>query len=279
MSNIHETAIVEPGAKIGDDVTIEPYAIIKKNVILEKGVTIKAHAYIDGHTTIGEGTVIWPSAAIGTKTQNKKYAGEKTSVVIGKNCEIREFVTINSSCGEGSSVVIGDNCLIMACCHVAHNCTLGNHVIMANGALLGGHVSVGDYANIGGMTAVHQKCRIGSYAMVGGFSAVGNDVPPYLIGGRAPLKVSGLNLIGLKRGGFSFEKRQLLTAAFKLLYRSDLTIEEALIRLENDLEQTKEIRHLIDFCRSSKRGLANRESQKKTDITLHPVEPQRAQIS
>ena len=260
MSQIHETAIIEKGAEIGKNVTIEPYVIIKKNVVIGNNVTIKASSYIDGYTTIDEGTVIWPSASIGTQTQDKKFKGEKTYVRIGKNCNIREFVTINSSCGESSAVTIGDNCLIMACCHVAHNCTIGKGVIMANSALLAGHVTVEDCAILGGMVAIHQHCRIGRYAMVGGFSGLGHDLPPYFIGGRTPFKVSGLNLVGLKRHGLSFERRQILTMAFKIIYRSNLTLEEALAKIETGLEQTEEIQHLLKFCKNSKRGLAGHQS-------------------
>ncbi|MBM3199051.1 MAG: acyl-ACP--UDP-N-acetylglucosamine O-acyltransferase, partial [Chlamydiae bacterium] len=215
-SNIHPLALVEPGAKIGDHVTIEAYAVVKGTVTLEDHVVVKSFAYIDGFTTIGEGTVIWPSASIGTKTQDLKYKGETTYVRIGKYCEIREFVTINSSCQEGSVVRIGDHCLIMAYCHIAHNCEVGNRVIMANSAMLAGHVTVEDYVIIGGMTPVHQFCRIGRNAMVGGLSRITHDIPPYTIGASIPYKIGGLNIVGLKRNGFSFEERKALFQAFKL---------------------------------------------------------------
>lgn len=255
MSNIHPTAVIEEGAQLGDNVTIEPYVIIKKNVHLGNNVTIKSHAYIDGYTAIGEGTVIYPSASIGTKTQAKKYQGEVTYVKIGKNCEIREFVTINSSCGEGSTVEVGDGCLIMAYCHIAHHCKIGNHVIMANGAMLAGHVTVEDYANIGGMTPVHQFVRIGAYAMVGGLSRIANDIPPYTLGAGIPYRVAGLNLIGLKRHNFSIDLRKALTKAFKITYRSDIQFNEAVQRVEQEVEKCAPINHWIDFCKTSKRGL------------------------
>src|SRR5579872_5387188 len=254
-SNIHPTAIIEPGAKIGEGVTIEPYAIIKGTVTLEKDVVIKSHAYIDGNTTIGEGTVIWPSASIGTKTQDLKFRGEKTYVVIGKRCEIREFVTINSSCQENSTVRIGDDCLIMAYCHVAHNCEIGNRVVMSNSAMLAGHVIVGDCAIIGGMTPVHQFSRIGSYAMVGGFSRVPRDIPPYTVGGGFPYKFGGVNIVGLKRHRFPLDVRASLSKAFKITYRLGLRLEDAIRVIEQEVEPHKEIQHWIDFCRTSKRGL------------------------
>lgn len=273
--NIHPLAVVEPGANIGEDVTIEAFAVIKGTVTLCDGVVIKSHAYIDGYTTIGEGTVIWPGAVIGTKTQDLKFRGEKTYVSVGKQCDIREYVTINSSCQEGSTVRIGDNCLIMAYCHIAHNCELGNHVVMTNGSMLAGHVIVEDYARIGGMTPVHQFSRIGCYSMVGGFSRVAQDIPPYTVGGGMPYKFGGLNLIGLKRHQFSREVRLALSRAFKLTYRSGIHLDEAIARIEKEIEPIPEIRHWIAFCRSSKRGLlglqgvvkaATSESENEEDL-------------
>lgn len=265
MSNIHPTAVIEEGAQLGDNVTIEPYVIIKKNVRLGNNVTIKSYVYIDGYTTIGDGTVIYPSASIGTKTQAKKYHGEVTYVKIGKNCEIREFVTINSSCGEESTVEVGDGCLIMAYCHIAHHCKVGNHVIMANGAMLAGHVTVEDYANIGGMTPVHQFVRIGAYAMVGGLSRITNDIPPYTLGAGIPYRIAGLNLIGLKRHNFSIELRKALTRAFKLTYRSGIQLNEAVERIEQEVEKSDPIHHWIDFCKTSKRGLIGLQSVGSAD--------------
>ncbi len=254
-SYIHPAAIIESGAKLGSNVTVEAYAVIKGTVTLKDNVVIKSHAYIDGNTTIGEGTVIWPSASIGTKTQDLKFRGEKTYVEIGKNCEIREFCTINSSCEEGSIVKIGDNCLIMAYCHVAHNCEIGNRVIMANNASLAGHVIVEDFAVIGGMTPIHQFSRVGKYAMVGGLSRITHDIPPYTIGAGIPYKVGGLNLVGLKRHDFPLEVRKALTQAFRLVYRSGLHIEDALKKIEEEVPSNPHVDHWINFCRTSRRGL------------------------
>lgn len=254
-SNIHPAAVVEDGAQIGNNVTVEAFAVVKANVILHDNVVIKSHAYIDGNTTIGEGTVIYPSASIGTKTQDLKFRGEKTYVKIGKRCEIREFVTINSSCQEGSVVEVGDDCLIMAYCHIAHNCVVGNRVIMSNNATLAGHVIVEDCAIISGLTAIHQFTRVGAYAMVGGMSRITHDIPPYTIGAGIPFKFGGLNIIGLKRHGFPLGTRKELAKAFKILYRFKLSSEEALKKIEQECEPLPEIKHFIDFCRSSKRGL------------------------
>jgi UDP-N-acetylglucosamine acyltransferase len=259
-TNIHPTAIVSKKAQVGKGVQIEPYAIIKDNVILEDGVSIKAHAYIDGHTRIGSGTTIWPSASIGTKTQDLKFRGETTYVSIGKNCDIREFVTINSSTQEGSTVSVGDNCLIMAYCHIAHNCSVGNHVIMSNAATLAGHVTVHDHAIIAGMTAVHQFCTIGSYAMVGGMSRITHDVPPYTLGGGIPYKFGGINLVGLERHNFPLETRRLIARAFKLVYRSNYTLDEALSKITQELPEIPELVYWVNFCRSTKRGLLGIQS-------------------
>ncbi|MBI5273259.1 MAG: acyl-ACP--UDP-N-acetylglucosamine O-acyltransferase [Chlamydiia bacterium] len=260
MGHVHPLAVVEPGAQLGRDVVIEPFAVVKGTVTLGDGVVIKSHAYIDGNTTIGEGTVIWPGASIGTKAQDLKFRGEKTFVSIGKRCEIREYVTINSSCQENSTVRVGDECLLMAYCHVAHNCEVGNRVIMSNSAMLAGHVIVEDYARIGGMTPVHQFSRIGCHAMVGGFSGVLRDVPPYTIGGGFPYKFGGVNIVGLKRSQFSLEVRVAISKAFKLTYRSGLRLEEALAEIERQIEPLQEIKHWINFCRNSKRGILGLDS-------------------
>jgi len=254
-ANIHPMAIVEEGAIIGKDVTVEPFAIVKANVTLEDHVTIKSHAYIDGHTTIKKHTTIWPSASIGTRTQDLKFRGEKTQVIIGEHCHIREFATINSSTNEGSRVQVGDHCLIMAYCHIAHNCTVGNHVIMSNNSLLAGHVDVEDYAIIGGMTPIHQFSRVGRHAMVGGMSRVTNDVPPFTIGGGVPYSLGGINRVGLKRRAFPFEVRNALAKAYRLVYRSELHLEEACLEIERSVASYPEVQHFVQFCRSSKRGL------------------------
>lgn len=270
--NIHPTAIIEPGAQIGNDVLIEPYVIIKGNVILEDKVVIKSHAYIDGYTTIGEGTIVYPSASIGTKTQAIKYQGEKTFVKIGKNCEIREFVTINSSFEENSEVKIGDNCLIMACCHIAHHCEIGNRVIISNSVNLAGHVKIEDFAILGGMIAVHQHSRIGTYAMVGGMSRITNDIPPYTVGGGIPYKLGGLNIIGLKRHKFPLKTRKELNKAFKIVFRSNIRLEEALDRIQNEVELLPEVKHWLKFCKESKRGLMCLQGNTGLDDDFEQIE-------
>ncbi len=256
-TEIHPTAVVEEGAQIGKGVIVEPYAIVKKNVVLEDLVVIKSHAYVDGHTTVGKGTTIFPFASVGSKTQDRKFKGEKTYVKIGQNCEIREYVTINSSCGEDSCVTIGDDCLFMAYCHVAHHCEIGNHVTMANASMLAGHVTIEDCVTIGGMTAVHQFCRLGAHSMIGGQSGIVHDVPPYTVGfGSRRYRIGGLNLIGLRRRKFSREDIAALNQAYKITYRSGLSLIEALEKIENEIEPNPCIIHWLNFARSSKRGLS-----------------------
>ncbi|NGX55129.1 MAG: Acyl-[acyl-carrier-protein]--UDP-N-acetylglucosamine O-acyltransferase [Chlamydiae bacterium] len=271
-ANIHPQAVVESGAKIGEGVTVEPFAIVKQNVVLENNVTIKSHVYIDGNTTIGNGTTIWPFASIGTKTQDLKFRGEKTFVKIGKNCEIREFATINSSTFEGTVVSIGDNCLIMAYCHIAHNCTIGNNVIMSNNSLLAGHVIIEDYAIIGGMTPVHQFSRIGCHAMVGGFSRVTHDVPPYTIGAGVPYNLGGINRIGLKRRQFPFDTRKALARAFRLVYRTDLHLDDALKLIEKEVNSFPEVLHFVEFCRTSKRGLIGKQGARRKPYHVNRID-------
>lgn len=271
-NEIHPTAIVEKGAQLGHGITIEPYAIVKANAVLEDGVTIKSHAYIDGYTTIGQNTVIYPFASIGTKTQDLKFRGEKTFVKIGANCQIREFVTINSSCQENTCVEVGNNCLIMAYCHVAHNCTVGNHVIMSNNATLAGHVTVEDYAIIGGLTPIHQRVRVGCHAMVGGMSRVTHDIPPYTIGAGIPYKFGGLNIIGLKRRGVPLQTRRELAKAFKLVYRSNYHLADALVQIEQELTPLPEVLHWVKFCRESTRGLMGLQFENLDDQAVEEEE-------
>ena len=231
--------------------------------VLKDGVVLKGNVWIEGYTTIGESTEIWPGAVIGTKTQDLKFRGEQTFVVIGKKCQIREYVTINSSCQEGSCVKVGDGCLLMAYCHIAHNCELGNFVIMSNNATLAGHVIVEDCAVIGGLAAVHQRSRIGKFAMVGGMSRVTHDVPPYTIGAGSPYRLGGLNLVGLKRHGFTLPARKSLSQAFRILFRLPLSMDEAIAKVEAEVSLTPEVLHLLSFCRLSKRGLIGRHGLTK----------------
>jgi len=251
----HETAIVHPGARIGKEVEIGPYAVIGENVIIGDGTKIGAHVVIDGWTSIGKYCVIFPSASIGAEPQDLKFRGEKSYVFIGDNTKIREFATVNRATGEGEETRIGSNCLLQAYTHVAHNCILGNHVIMSNCATLAGHVTVEDRVNISGLTGVHQFVKIGRNAMVGGASKVVQDVPPFVIADGHPAKVVGLNNVGMARAGIGEVARRNLKKAYKILYRSGLTLPQAIAVMEQELESCEEVEHFLRFLRNAERGI------------------------
>lgn len=257
-SNIHPTAVVHPDAKMGDHVEIGPYSIIASpHVVLEDGVVLKAHVYVDGYTRIKKGTVVWPFTSIGGPAQHLKESCDKTYTEIGENCTIRESVTINAPYGEDTKTIVGNNCYLMAYAHVAHNCIVGNHVIMTNGATLGGHVEVGDHANLGGHSAIYQRTRIGSYAMVGGGSLVRQDLPPFCMGVGYPLRVTSLNVVGLRRNQFSVAMRRLLIATFRLTFQSALTWKEAKTKILEEVTVDEHVQTWIDFCDHSVHGIAS----------------------
>ncbi len=253
---IHKTAIVHKKAKIGKGVSIGPYTIAGENVEIGDDCFIGPHVFLDGWTKIGKNSKILGQSAIGTPPQYLGYKGEKTRVVIGENNIIREFVTINRGTKEGGGITrIGNNNFIMAYSHIAHDCRVGNGVTMANVATLAGHVTVENYAIIGGIAAIHQYVRIGAYAMIGGLSPVRKDIIPYTIGAGDPLRISGINIIGLKRYDFSRKEISVLKEAFRLIFRSKLNLSQAVEKIEKELEKTDSIKHLLEFLRTSKRGI------------------------
>lgn len=253
---IHPTAIVSPDAKLAEGVEIGPYAIIGSDVQIGKNTIIGPHTVIDDFTQIGEGCRIFQFCSIGAPPQDLKFGGEKTRVVIGNFNTIREFVTIHRSTAADIGVtVIGDHNLIMAYCHVAHNCKLGDRIIMSNAATLAGHVHIEDYAIISGLSGIHQFCRIGAHSMVGGASAVVKDVPPYTIAQGNHAKLFGLNLVGLKRRGFSEQTIRAIKDAYKIVFRSQLLLEDALKKVQEEVEAIPEVVHFIKFIKESERGV------------------------
>ena len=229
MTEIHPTAIISDGAEIGQDAKIGPYCIVGPDVKLGDGVELVSHVVVDGITSVGSNTRIFPFASVGHQPQDLKYGGEPSRLEIGCNNVIREHVTMNPGTeGGGMLTKVGDECLFMVGAHVAHDCLLGDHVIMANNATLAGHVEVGDFVILGGLSAIHQFVRIGPHAMIGGMSGVEQDVIPYgmVMGDRANL--SGLNLVGLKRRGFSRDDIHTLRTAYRLLFAQDGTMGERL---------------------------------------------------
>ena len=254
MINKHHTSIISEKAILGSNVTIGPYCIINENVKIGNNVNLKAHIYIDGNTTIDDNCTFFPYCSIGTSPQDLKYKGEKSILKIGNNNIFREYVTINPGTeGGGLKTVIGDNCLFMINAHVAHDCMIGNNVIMVNNASIAGHVILEDYAIMGALSGAHQFCRIGKHSMIGGLSGVDSDVIPYgtVIGNRAYL--SGLNIIGLKRRGFSKDIIQDLRKAYGLLFSSqEVTFSDRVKEVSEEFLDNEPIQEIVNFLKSEK---------------------------
>jgi UDP-N-acetylglucosamine acyltransferase len=253
--SIHPSAVIQKGAEIAEGSEIGPYCVIGPNVVIGAGTRLIAHVVVDGWTTIGKECTIFPFASIGSQTQDLKFRGAKTYVKIGDKTTLREYVTVNSGTNEDEVVQVGNGCLLMACAHVAHACRVGDGVIMANGAALAGHVIVEDLATIGGMSGIHQFVRIGRVCMVGAMTKITQDAPPYMLLDGNPAATYGLNSIGLKRKNIPEQSQKNLKQAFRILYRSQLTLPQAIARIESDVPPCPEVVHLTDFLRHSERGI------------------------
>jgi len=253
---IHPTAIVSTRAQMGDDCYIGPYSTIGDEVVLGRSVKLESHCVIDGRTTIGDETHIFPFVSIGLASQDLKYKGEPAETRVGRRCAIREFVTIHRGTeGGGMLTQVGDDCLIMAQAHVAHDCILGDGVIMANGATLAGHVIVEDRANIGAYSGVHQFCRVGREAYVGGYSVVVKDALPFALSVGNHARCYGLNITGMKRRGYARETIDALHHAFHLLLSSRLNTSQALSAIREEIKDSREVEELVRFIETSKRGV------------------------
>lgn len=256
MANVHPTAIVSPGSELAEDVVIGPYSVIGPHVRIGAGTTVGPHVVIDGDTTIGKGNRFLQFAAVGGPPQDLKYRGERTRLEIGDGNTFREFCTVHLGTEGGGGVTrIGDGCLLMAYVHVAHDVQLGNRVVMSSSAQCAGHVIVEDYAILGGVSGVHQFSRIGKHAFVGAMTGVGMDVPPFCIAAGARAELSGLNVVGLQRHGFPEEQIARLKDAYRLLFRSKLTLKEAVERVRAEVPADENVEHLLRFVESSQRGL------------------------
>lgn len=254
---IDARAMVSPQASVDVGVSIGPYAIIESEVEIGAGTIIDAHVIIRGPTRIGRSNRFHSFSVIGGDPQDKKYAGERTLLEIGDRNTIREHCTINRGTAQGGGVTrMGDDNWVMANVHVAHDCALGNGIVIANNTALAGHVTIGDHVILGGFTAVHQFCRIGAYSFTAIASAVTKDIPPYMMVAGNTATTHGLNREGLKRHGFSVETIDLLKRAYKVLYRSGLTVAEALAQLRDMAANSVELQRLIDFVSTSDRGIA-----------------------
>jgi UDP-N-acetylglucosamine acyltransferase len=257
MTVIAETAIISPDAVLAHDVSVGPYSVIGANVTVGAGTFIGPHVRIEGPTAIGERNRFVGQCSIGTEPQDLKYKGEKTELRIGNDNVFREFVTVNrGTSGGGGVTTIASNNFFMAYSHVAHDCHVGTQTVFANNATLAGHVDVGDFSTIGAFSAVHQFCRVGEHAFIGGGSICTQDVLPFVktVGNR-PAETYGINTIGLERKGFTKETIEALQRAYRILVRSKLKLADALARIESELGQYPEVRYLVEFVRTSKRGV------------------------
>lgn len=253
---IHASSIIEDGARIHANVKIGPFCYIGKNVEIGEGTEIKSHVVINGHTKIGRDNQIYQFASIGEVNQDLKYQGEPTRTEIGDRNRIRESVTIHRGTIQGKEITrVGSDNLLMINAHVAHDCQIGDHCILANNATLAGHVELDDYVIVGGMTAIHQFCVIGAHCMIGGCSGVAQDVPPYLIAQGNHATPYGVNLVGLKRRGFSKAGLQAINNSYKALYRNGLTLDEAKIQIADIATQNPEAKLFLDFLSRSTRGI------------------------
>ncbi len=253
---IHSNAIVSSKAKLAAGVSVGPYSVISDNVSIGADTSIGTHCVIEGNTTIGKGCEIFTGAVIGSRPQDLKFKGEKVFLEIGNNNIIREYCTLNPGTQDGGKTSIGDNNLLMAYSHIAHDCRVGSGCVLANNSTLAGHVTIEDKAVIGGISAIHQFVRIGMLSIVGGCSKVVQDIPPYSTCDGHPARVYGLNLIGLRRKGISHDSIKQIDRAFKIFFNSGLSVKHALQRVEKELEKTEEITYLVNFVKSSERGLA-----------------------
>ncbi len=247
-ANIHPSAVVDPGARLGAGVEIGPFCVVGPHVVLGDYVRLVSHVAVDGRTTIGEGTVVYPFASLGHAPQDLKYKGEPSELIIGRNNRIRENVTMNTGTEGGGMVTrVGDGGLFMVGVHIGHDCIVGNNVIFANNATLGGHVVVGDHAVLGGLSAVHQFVRIGAHAMIGGMSGVEADVIPYGLvkGDRAYL--AGLNLVGLQRRGFARDEIHALRSAFKKLFEGEGDLASRAAAVAEEAGEVSTVAEMLSF--------------------------------
>lgn len=252
---VHDTAIVDARAELGAGVSVGPWALIGPGVIVGAGTEVGPRVTIEKDTHVGEDCRIGNGAVLGTDPQDVKYRGERSTLEVGDRTVIREFATLNRGTSASGRTIVGSDCLLMAYSHVAHDCELGSHVVLANSVNMGGHVLIEDWAIVGGLTPIHQYVRIGAHAFVGGGSRVPQDVPPYCRVAGNPPKLYGLNTVGLERRGLSEETRRALKHAYRLLFQGDEVLSQALGRAEREVAGIPEVKHLIQFIRSSERGV------------------------
>jgi len=256
-AHIHPTAIVEPGATLGDDVEIGAYCFVGARVTLGARTKLHHHAAVEGFTSLGESCEVHSFACLGGRTQDLKYKGGEPGVRIGHHNIFREYVTVNAATNDGDFTTIGDHNVVLAYAHIAHDCRVGHHVVASNAIALAGHVTVEDRVVLGGSSGVHQFCRVGAYAMVSACAKVVQDVPPYFIADGLPAEIRTINKIGLERNGFAPEQVERVKQAYRILYRDGLNRTQALEKLGTHADAaTPEFQRLITFAQASERGLA-----------------------
>lgn len=255
MAKIHPTAIIHPTAKLGDACEIGPYCVIGANVEIGAACWLQSHVVVEGPTRIGPNNRFYSFGSIGQRTQDLKYAGEPTHLEIGEGNNFREFVTVNRGTAPNSKTVIGNRGNFLAYCHIAHDCIVGDDVIFSNNGTLAGHVEIGNHVVLGGLTAIHQFCRLGPYAMTGGCSKIVQDVPPFLIADGNPAVVRGLNKVGLERQGFTPEQLKNLKECYRILYRQNLNVAQAIDEIRSSAPDTTEVDTFVTFIESSSRGI------------------------
>ncbi len=252
---IHPSAIISSKAKIESSAIVGPYSIIGEKVSIGANTVVGAHCVIEGNTAIGNDCQIFTGAVIGSKPQDLKFKGEDVFLEIGNNNIIREYCTLNPGTGQGGKTTVGDNNLLMAYSHIAHDCRVGSGCVLANNSTLAGHVTIEDRAVVGGIVAIHQFVRVGMLSIIGGCSKVVQDIPPFSTCDGHPARVYGLNLIGLRRKGVSRESIKQIDQAFRLIFNSGLSAKHAVEKVEKELAATEEINYLVNFIKSSERGL------------------------
>ncbi|HHP7234739.1 MAG TPA: acyl-ACP--UDP-N-acetylglucosamine O-acyltransferase [Desulfobacterales bacterium] len=253
---IHSTAIVSSKAEIEANVEIGAYTVIGDNVTIGSGTVVGPHVVIDPFVSIGRNCRIFQYAALGAIPQDLKFGGETSYVKIGSGCIIREFVTIHRGTKLGAGVTeVGEECLLMNYVHIAHDCKIGRRVVMANNATLAGHITIGSHTTIGGLSAIHQFVKVGDYAFIGGMTGIPKDIPPYVIASGERARLHGLNLVGLKRFGFSQKTISELKKAYRIIFRVGLTLTQAVERVRAEVDQLPEVVKFIDFIKASERGI------------------------
>ena len=255
MSKISPLAFIDPSAKVGENCEIGPFCFIDKNVVIGDNNVLMPSVTIMEGTRMGNGNTLFPGAVIGAVPQDLKFRGEETTTEIGNNNTIRENVTIHRGTASKGKTVVGSNDLIMENAHIAHDCEVGSGIIMGNSTKLAGEVVVDDNAIISAVVLVHQFCRIGGYTMIQGGSRTSKDIPPFIIGGKEPISYCGLNIVGLRRRGFSPELIENIHNAYRLIYNSNLTVNEAVEQIKEQIPMSKEIEYIIEFVTSSQRGI------------------------